>query len=162
MTHAIRPTDIRLGEVIEEFTSSAPVDLHALAAALGIEVVLDRSLPHDVSGKIEQATDRRFRITVNASHESGRRRFTLAHEIAHFALHKDRIGEGIVDNGLYHSRMSDLAEQTATRFALELLMPEPLVRKILNDGAQSIAELMVAFNVPLEAARFRVDTLKLQ
>lgn len=161
MTRASRPTDIRLGEVIQKFTSSAPVDLHALATALGIEVVRDRTLPNDVSGKIEQVTDRHCRITLNGSHESGRQRFTLAHEIAHFVLHKDRIGEGITDNALYHSRLSDLAEQAATRFALELLMPEPLVRRKWRDGAQSIPELMVAFDVTREAARFRIATLKL-
>ena len=32
-----------------------------------------------------------------------RQRFTIAHKIAHFILHREAIGDGIVDDALYRS-----------------------------------------------------------
>jgi hypothetical protein len=69
--------------VIERFQHSAPVDVTALAEALGLKVWEDDSLPAGISGKLFQDPVRggaeRYSITERASDAYVRKRFTVAH-----------------------------------------------------------------------------------
>lgn len=152
-----RPTPI---EIVGAYSKSAPVDLEAMAGALGLKVAYDFRLPTDVSGKIERAGDE-YRITINALHAPRRRRFTLAHEIAHFVLHRDLIGDGVVDNAMYRSTLRSDLERQANRFAAELLMPAALVRTEWRNGVRSYAEMAAHFSVSDEAAQIRMRDLGL-
>ncbi|HCM3005245.1 TPA: ImmA/IrrE family metallo-endopeptidase, partial [Klebsiella pneumoniae] len=67
-----------------------------------------------------------------------RQRFTLAHEIAHFLLHRDRIGDGITDDILYRSKLSDFMEVQANRLAADILMPGHLLEKKLLELTQTV------------------------
>ena len=109
---------------------TVPVDVRGLATALGLKVVEDRLSPN-VSGKIERDwfADDAFVITVNASHSETRKRFTIAHEIAHFVLHRDQIGDGVTDDGMYRSEtLSTSVERQANQYAADILMPWNLVQ----------------------------------
>lgn len=79
-----------------------------MAEALGLTVNMDASLPRNISGRIVRGGNGRagYYIKVNGAHSPYRKRFTLAHEIAHHLLHRDQIGDGIEDNALYRSRLS--------------------------------------------------------
>lgn len=149
-------------EVVGRFLDSAPVDLDGMAAALGLEVVHHPSLPDDVSGKIERAGGG-YRITVNARHSATRQRFTLAHEIAHYVLHRDLIGDGIVDNAMYRStRLSSEFETQANRFAADILMPAALLRRVYRkEGVRDLVTLMERFGVSEQAMRIRLNSLRL-
>lgn len=59
-------------------------------------------------------------IYVNKGHHVNRRRFTTAHEIAHFILHQDFIGDGIADDGLYRSKLSNAMEAQANKLAADI------------------------------------------
>jgi Zn-dependent peptidase ImmA (M78 family) len=72
-------------------------------------------------------------IFVNASDIVVRQRFTAAHELGHFVLHRDEMG-GLLSRAdttetieLTQSE-SDLHELEANQFAAELLMPEAVIR----------------------------------
>ncbi|WPB86927.1 ImmA/IrrE family metallo-endopeptidase [Sediminicoccus rosea] len=145
-------------EVIRDFADRAPVDLDAMARALGVEVRRDQNLPENVSGKIER---RRAGVvaTINASHLANRQRFTLAHELAHRILHSDLIGDGITDDGLYRSSLSDDIERQANAFAAELLMPARLVRKLYREGMKDTPSIAERFDVSYDAARVRLREL---
>lgn len=145
---------------VMEFTQSAPVDLNGMARAMGLEVVNSVNLPDDVLGKIERSGDH-YRITINATHAPRRRRFTLAHEIAHFVMHRSLIGDGITDAGMYRSSLSNAIESQANRFAADLLMPAPLVRRAFREGALSYAGMADRFNVSMESAKIRMKDLGL-
>jgi Zn-dependent peptidase ImmA (M78 family) len=121
-------------EVIADFTRDAPDDVYARARALGLEIK-DIKFDEDVSGKIEKNwfADT-YTISINARHPVTRRRFTAAHEIAHFVLHRDIIGDGIVDDALYRSTKSDEIERQANAYAATILMPAPLVIATFRDG----------------------------
>lgn len=156
MTHLdATPTDVIAG-----FTQNAPVDIYGLARELGLKVV-EADLGN-LSGKIESLGLFGFQITVNSTHPALRRRFTVAHEIAHYVLHRDLIGDGIVDDAMYRSRQSDEIESRANSYAASLLMPSPLVRQFWRVGRRSFAEMSAKFEVSQEVARIRMRELRLQ
>lgn len=148
-------------EIVAPFLERAPVDLGGMAAALGVQVVHDRALAPDISGKIERSGNG-FRIVINGTHGPLRQRFTLAHEIAHYVLHRDLIGDGVTDDAMYRSaRLSDEYERQANRYAADLLMPARLVRAAWRDGVRSYADMAERFDVSAEAARIRMRDLRL-
>ena len=148
-------------EIVRQFLGSAPVDLKGMAEALGLEVEhLGLFDEPEVAGKIER--DRSgYRITINALDPARRQRFTLAHEIGHYILHRDLIGDGITDSGLYRSRLSSTIERQANRYAANLLMPADLVRAAWQAGRGDPFELSEEFNVSEAAAQIRLTELGL-
>jgi Zn-dependent peptidase ImmA (M78 family) len=133
-----------------------------MAAAMSIHVNMNAELPLNVSGKIicrEEGGDKLYFIEVNAYHSQNRKRFTLAHEIAHFILHKHLMQGGITDNEMYRSGLSDQVEMEANRLAAELLMPAKLVRECWAKGVKSLSQLAIRFGASEEAIRIRLKQL---
>ena len=127
-----------------------------LAKALGLEVYRVSDWPNDLSGMIKRNADGDYEIQVNSAHPESRRRFTIAHEIGHFVLHKDLIGDGIADDGLYRSGLSGSIEQEANQFAADLLMPWHLMNVAMTKGYKDIATLAKAFQVSKYAMSIRL------
>jgi len=106
--------------VIEPFLQEVPVKVAGIARALGIEVKAATLKPR-ISGQIGPSDS----SPSGYRHEAKvRQRFTIAHEIAHYLLHRDQIGDGIEDTILYRSTLSDRREAEANRLAADLIMPE--------------------------------------
>ncbi len=148
-------------EIVGRFLDDAPVDLDGMARALGLDVSYDASMPSTVSGSIRRVGER-FRVEINGQHVKARQRFTLAHEIAHYVLHRDLIGDGITDSALYRSRLSSDLETQANRFAVEILMPARVLRQLyLRDGVRDFASLTSRLGVSEEAMRIRLKSLGL-
>jgi hypothetical protein len=147
-------------ETIGDFTRAAPVDVYGLARALGLEIK-NVELGDDISGKIEKSWGSGYLISVNARHPVTRRRFTAAHEIAHFVLHRDLIGDGIIDNAMYRSKKGDEIERQANAYAATILMPAPLVFAKFRAGEKSFAGIAMAFEVSSEVAQIRMRELRL-
>lgn len=112
-------------KIIESFQIKAPVKVVAIAKALGITVRKSKSFPRSLSGLI-RCVDGVFEIYVNANHPATRQRFTIAHELGHYMKHRDRIGDGIVDDYLYRSGLTDSLEHEANQYAARLLIPRVL------------------------------------
>ncbi|MBO6816186.1 MAG: ImmA/IrrE family metallo-endopeptidase [Rhizobiaceae bacterium] len=148
-------------EIVKEALSEFPVKLGALAKKLGIKVFV-ATLPAGISGEIKASPNEEdtFIIRVNRHESRPRQRFTLAHEIGHFLLHKDKIGNGIVDDALYRSRLSNSLEYEANRFAADLLMPKAEIDKILDTAVGSddalIETVCRKFGVSKQAAEIRL------
>jgi Zn-dependent peptidase ImmA (M78 family) len=149
-------------EIIQKYTSSAPVKLGALASELGL-MVFKSSLKPDISGVIEPCDQAQsgFRIRLNRHEKIERQRFTLAHEIAHFLLHRHDIGGGLVDDAMYRSSLSSRKEVEANKLASELIMPTNLVRKEREARAglpadDLISELATVFRVSKQAMRIKL------
>jgi Zn-dependent peptidase ImmA (M78 family) len=102
-----------------------------------------------------------FHIEINGAHPLARQRFTLAHEISHYLLHRELIGDGIEDTALYRSRLSDDREIEANRLAAQILMPAQLVRDVYRAGLKFVAGLSAAFQVSDAAMRIRLKQLRL-
>ncbi len=146
-------------EIVGQYMERSPVDVEGLARELGLAV--KRELwPDNMSGKIEcEADGGPCTITVNAIHPETRQRFTIAHEIAHYVLHRDKIGDGIVDNGMYRSGQPEKVEREANKYAAEILMPWKLVIREYRAGKTTAADLARAFKVSPAVAEIRLKEL---
>jgi len=117
-------------EIVERNLAQKPVQLGKLARELGVSVKLS-ALERGRSGLIKRDGDG-YVIKINRHETRERQRFTLAHELAHFLIHRDIIdatGE-IVDNVLYRSGNPQRIEFEANRLAADLVMPG---HQILSD-----------------------------
>ncbi|WP_083637709.1 ImmA/IrrE family metallo-endopeptidase [Pararhizobium arenae] len=85
----------------------------------------------------------------------------MAHELSHYFLHKHMIGDGISDNVLYRSRLSDSCEAEANRLASDILMPVNKIKEIKSDlevnrMADAVSLLATRFQVSEDAMRIRL------
>jgi Zn-dependent peptidase ImmA (M78 family) len=120
-------------DAVRAHQENAPVKLSVLAKALGVGLKA-ATLPAGISGEIRPDPNNPGNVVIRVNrHDSDKRqRFTVAHEIAHFLLHRDHIGNGIKDDVLYRSSLSDRREAEANRLAADLLMPEHLIAEWLE------------------------------
>lgn len=149
--------------IIEGAQAGVPVRLSVIAAGLGIPV-LAATLPPGVSGEIrpDEAAASGYLVRVSRHEPKVRQRFTVAHEIAHFLLHRDLIGKGIRDDVLYRSKtLSDATEAEANRLAADILMPHHLLQRIIAER-QALGlptesnDLAMVFEVSDAAMRIRL------
>ena len=74
-------------DILRRYTAQpGPVDTVGLIRALGIDYA-EEPMPAGDSGRIVCDADGRCRIIVNMAERPQRKRFTAAHELAHFLLH---------------------------------------------------------------------------
>lgn len=149
---------------------SVPVDVVYIAQTMGLNVVI-KELEEKVSGfliiKNGQAA-----IGVNQSHHPNRQRFTVAHELGHYILHRTESSVFIDSTYTFYrdSNSSDgktLQEIQANAFAAELLMPETIIRDHLKTyevdlyDAREVANLASKFGVSEQALTIRLVNLNL-
>lgn len=137
--------------IIRAHQTAAPVQTLDIAAALGIKVYHAHDWSDDLSAMIKRdekyGGPSGYAIFVNGKHPKVRRRFSTAHEIAHYALHKSLIGDGITDDALYRSKLSGAIETQANRMAADILMPWHLIREATESGLSTVSELARHFDV---------------
>ena len=144
--------------------NNIPLEIVSLANSLGIEVYKAFNMDADTSGAIINKNEN-YIIYTNANEPVYRRRFTVAHEIAHYMLHKD-----IIDNHLdgnltdaigiggimYRSKLSSIFEKDANKLAEEILMPLEKIKELYlkyND----IRKLSEEFDVSEQAVKIRIN-----
>jgi Zn-dependent peptidase ImmA (M78 family) len=144
----------------------APIDPAVIAQKLGIAVFRAQFNDDTVSG-IFRKTVQGYDILVNASHPVNRIRYTIAHEIGHFCLHKDLMKEFVDrDTDFYRQKDSDAnpsnnrIEVQANMFGAALLMPIALIRDAWN-VTHSVPRLAELFLVSESAMKFRIANLDL-
>jgi hypothetical protein len=149
------------GQIIAKHQIQAPVDVVAIASDLGLNVwAMD--LPDSISGKIFRdpingGARTGFSIAVNSSHSNVRQRFTVAHEIAHFILHRQKLESGdLVDDAMYRSGLSNKDETAANRMAADILMPLALIRSLISAGIRDPQSLASKLQVSLPAMKIRL------
>lgn len=145
-------------KIIEQNTKEAPILLKPITESLGLKVyVSDFNDP--ISGMIKKDTrsNSGYSIYVNSTHHKNRMRFTVAHEIAHYILHQEYIGDGILDDVMYRSSLSSKMEREANNFAANILMPWSLLDKMMKENTNvSIEELAEKFEVSKSAMSIRL------
>lgn len=141
-----------------------PVDVEKIAKGLGIRVQRT-SAPDDLSGFLLRDPSGEVVIGVNSTHSPFRQRFTIAHELGHFHLHRgnplyvDRRGAGfeVHARDARSSQGSDRNEIEANAFAGELLMPTMFMdRDLMKQHAIDVSE---ESNVKTLAERYEVSTV---
>lgn len=130
--------------IVARHMSTVPVRLGALANELGIRVSVS-SLPINISGQISRDKDG-YEIKINRHESRERQRFTLAHEISHYLLHRhviDSLGGTLKDNVLYRSNASEQIEYEANRLAAFIVMPESELQKAWARFGDQLSESAV-------------------
>src|SRR5258708_22623257 len=132
-----------------------------MAQELCLSVWQMRSLSADVSGKIFRDSlnggPSGFSIAVNATHSAVRKRFTIAHEIAHFVLHRAILENGdLTDDAMYRSGLSSREETAANQLAAQILMPMPLIQSLVDAGLNDVQSLAARFQVSQTAMKIRL------
>ena len=104
------------------------------------------------------------RFSVNVFHPETRKRFTIAHELGHYILHRELIGNGVDDTiayrsekiGKYHNTDIGPHEETqANRFSAGLLMPTKLVTNAIKEG-MGLDQMAEYFGVSRQSMDYRV------
>ena len=159
--------------VDEQYTkagSEMPVPVVSVAKNLGI-VISEIDMPtlevggsKKPSGILTQVSDI-WTILLNKEDAHTRKRFTIAHEIGHFLLHKTDtlfiVDSFVSGETFYRTEASDLdMEKEANFFAASLLMPETKVRELFATF-QNPSELANQFGVSEVSMTFRLKNLGL-
>lgn len=150
-----------------------PTPVTELAAAEGIVVVREPFQNDGISGVLLREPDRTM-IILNAANAPVRQRFTLAHEIGHFTLHRGTIyldgrARANFRDGT-SSMATDQEEIDANAFAAGLLMAagwvrsafQTVVRDTTINSEDELAEVLAArFGVSRQAMHYRLINLGL-
>ncbi len=160
----------KAGDLLQEAAMvQAPVPVDEVARYLGIQVD-EVDLGEECSGMLVREEDYAV-IGVNANHHEHRKRFTIAHEIAHYMLHG---GEAYIDKPPHIDfRAADSGSGTqqeeteANQFAAALLMPADQVRAAVAEqpfdpaGDDELLNLARCFKVSPQAMTTRLIHLGL-
>ena len=144
------------------------LDVASFAKTLGLKTYLTSELKDNESGALVKENDG-FSIYINERHPINRQRFTIAHELGHYFLHRDKLkkeNQGIVDTikaveGMPHitrikGNGSNKEEKEANRFAARLLMPKSIFKRVYK-STNSIEEVAEKFRVSVQAAAVRAN-----
>jgi len=131
-------------EIIDRHCASYPVKLGQLARELGVSVRLSK-LETGISGQIK-CENNIYLIRVNRFDSRERQRFTIAHELAHYLLHREIIDSspnGIRDNVLYRSGEPRAVEYEANKLAAEIVMPRKLIDQRLREFNETVTDEVI-------------------
>ncbi|MBY3529445.1 ImmA/IrrE family metallo-endopeptidase [Rhizobium laguerreae] len=157
-------------ELLAQFNvRSAPVPIDRIVRGMGITVQY-APFDGDLSG-MAFVKDGKKIIGVNSLHSATRQRFTIAHELAHFVLHLERleakvhVDKGVLRRDTLASEGTDDVEIEANNFAAELLMPRSLLITALGgknldlEDDEAIASFAKKFKVSPMALQYRIQQL---
>lgn len=135
------------------------VDITYMAKKLGLNVYSASFEDNAISGYIK-IEDGKQNIYVNNTHSIQRQRFTVAHEIAHFILHRHLLEQNR-GTPMFRGGDSSIAEQEANRLAVAILMPQTKVREMYQNQKKTIQEMAELFWVSYGAMANRISSLGL-
>jgi Zn-dependent peptidase ImmA (M78 family) len=164
----IQKIEQKTDEILQTLKINTPdkIDLDKICNHFNIDVKSEK-MDINISGLIVVKDNKSF-IRYNTQEPVERKRFTIAHELGHFVLHKET--PLFVDKGdkiLYRDFNSSTGELTkereANNFAASLLMPkrflENELKKIPKTEKEPIEYLAKIFNVSVQAMSYRLSNL---
>lgn len=140
------------------------IDVYKLAKDFSIRIQ-EKALGGEVSGLLV-IKDGRAAIGIESGQIPQRKRFTIAHELGHFFLHRE-FKNTFVDEVFARSGESNQIEREANAFAASLLMPSSLINKAIEFKGwreiddEKIEELAELFNVSGISMTYRLVNLKI-
>tara|TARA_R110000744_G_scaffold73919_5_gene147751 strand:+ start:2426 stop:2959 length:534 start_codon:yes stop_codon:yes gene_type:complete len=141
----------------EHNIQTLPIDLQALCRLLGIGIQYT-PLEDNASGKLSHDGDR-WMIHVNSLHHPRRQRFTIAHELGHYFLHRDS-QRGYEDTTFHRGKRYTKTELEADNFAGALLMPKDEFKQYIRNSSNKIDEITDYFDTSSMAVKKRADILR--
>lgn len=128
-----------------------------LIHSLGIKYV-SKPMNDQMSGYLKKVGDS-WEIGVNSLHHPRRQKFTLAHELGHYFLHRD--GHSSFEDEVIFPRNqeSNPMEWEANNFAAQFLMPKDEFKTLVASGTTSVDDIARHFDVSTMAVRVRAKKL---
>lgn len=156
----------RAEALVSEFGIASPseLDVDAIACDAGMDV---RYEPLDGCEATLVGVKNQAIATIRPSGNRGRERFSVAHELGHWSLHRGKSFRCRVDDVSENLASDATLEKEADSYAAHLLMPRGLFDPAIRSGARMptfkhIEEVAHAFEVSMAAAVIRmaeVDSL---
>lgn len=148
-----------------------PIKVEDIAKSMGIKVFA-YGFDDDISGVLVIDNDSAT-IGYNQTESRVRKRFTIAHELGHYVLHRDDAQMFMDKQYTAHFRSTNFTypdkkqkqEQEANKFAACILMPEQLLRAEIEkmefdlQSEDDIKVLAKIFDVSATAMSFRLSNL---
>jgi Zn-dependent peptidase ImmA (M78 family) len=155
----VSPQQLRIAAA-QRGIETSPLDVRAVIEKLFSIRVCMEQMDREVSGYLERRGST-WVIGINIFHSPRRQRFTMAHELGHYLLHRDSLdGEKKIELMLLRSDASNSTqEKQANEFASELLIPSKELEKNIKDGIDSIDMLSEVFEVSIAAIRYKAYKL---
>ena len=126
---------------------------------MGIDVYTTDRWENNISGMISKTRSGRYEIYTNGKHPATRRRFTIAHEISHYLLHRDLMDGEVYEDYLLRASgawANPVIESEANKLAADILMPMRLLRDEYDKGLKTIEQLADRFEVSKSAMSIRL------
>ena len=137
--------------------TAAPISLRDVVSFLNLSLLQKSREPFSSEAALVPLGDGHA-IELRGQANERRLRFTIAHEIGHFVLHK---GRALSERGGSTSQYTARLEREADQFAAELLMPEHLVRQAVLELGADPHRLADRFDVSAQAMGIRLRRLGL-
>ena len=137
---------------------TTPLDVESLMNLMDVKIIYSDNLSSDISGNLKK-TDSGWVCEVNKKHHPTRQRFTIAHELAHYMLHRNEESEFVDYTYFRASDNVNKMELEANEFAGKLLMPEADFRFFIKNVSQNVDNIADHFGVSPLAVRIRAKQL---
>ncbi len=119
-------------------------------------IILEKELPNHISGAL-RVEGKKGTILINRGHSPERKNFTLAHEYAHFVLHRENINTHVDENLFFRDdNVKNKREIEANQFAAEILMPTFMIINEIKKYQKNIQFNIDIFCINL-AKKFNVS-----
>jgi len=135
----IRKAKLEASKIIDRFGIKRPEDIRIkdITYALGVDVV-EGPLEGAAASLVTLGDRAMIRISDSEPY-SGRRRFSIAHELGHFVLGHGHALQKVCSNRDLNTWYGGTEEVQANTFAAELLLPSTLVKPLCDVDAPDIS-----------------------
>ena len=150
----------------QKIKKAKDIDVLKISKSLNVDVQQER-MDDEISGLFVMKDGNPY-IRYNDSQDPKRQKFTIAHELGHFILHKetplfvDKKNEKIMYRNSESTTGEIRKEREANAFAASLLMPAPFIKdewQKIPFYEEPIEYLANIFNVSEQAMSFRLANL---
>lgn len=160
------PNDISLIDTPEKLLKFAelqgletyPLDVEGVADKF--EIFIERvAFEDDLSGILyKEKESNSWVMQINEDHHPNRQRYTIAHELGHFCLHR-HLKQRFEDKIFFRGVEAKKPEWQANDFASAILIPEDRFRDMVRSGESKVEVLAKEFKVSTLALRIRAKNL---
>ena len=151
--------------ILERFKENIPVNVELLVTSLGIKLQYVLMNSANDNGYLEKVNGT-YKIVVNDLSSPNRQRFTIAHELGHYFLHRSLFGDDVGETRMYrdntkqsNQNITHHHEIQANQFAAELLVPLEKLKEEADSWDRDPVALAKIFKVSPAAMEIRLKSI---
>ena len=162
-------------DILLESMKKLPVDIPQIISDLGIKYKEEAMNDGESGALIYDTNEGEYTIIVNSNEFLQRRRFTAAHELAHYLFHSTLLKEnnfrlhrhsdnlfGEASKNNDPSPFDENHEEEANQIAANIIMPKKYLYKHYDKARDNVAELAAKCDISEGAMKIQLATLGLR